>query len=186
MKIRAGDSVVVIAGKDKGKTGTVLRTLTSKDRVVVGDINMRTKHIKATPQRAGQKLRYEASIHVSNLMIVDPKTKKRARIGHSIDEKGKKKRIARQSGAEIAFVKPAKKKTTKTADDADKKEEPKKEKSVNEEPAKEMTTKQPFWSRRGASKSTQEEGDSKDQPPGKEDHSIPSQTSTNRSSQRGS
>mgnify|MGYP000147355603 CR=1 FL=1 len=120
MKIRTGDTVVVISGKDKGKTGQVIRVLASKDRVVVGSINMRTKHVKATPQREGQILKYEASIHASNVMIMDSKTKKRARIGSKVDEKGKKQRMAKQSGGTIVAEK------IKTAKDDSKDEKPKK------------------------------------------------------------
>lgn len=98
MKIRTGDTVVVISGKDKGKTGAVLRVLPIKNRVVVADINMRTRHMKATPQKPGQKVVYEASLNVSNVMLIDPKTKKRTRIGFTTDEKGNKKRIAKASG----------------------------------------------------------------------------------------
>lgn len=99
MKIRVGDHVVILSGKDKGKQGKVMRLVPSQSRVVIEDVNMRTKHIKKTHQSAGQKLTYEAPIHVSNVAIVDPKSKKPTRIGFKIDEKtGKKVRIARSSG----------------------------------------------------------------------------------------
>ncbi len=68
MKIHAGDIVVVISGKDKGKTGRVLRILQGKDRLVVAGVNMRTRHVRKTPQRPGQRIRYEAGIHVSNVI----------------------------------------------------------------------------------------------------------------------
>lgn len=105
MKIRTGDSVVIIAGKDKGKTGAVLRVLENKGRVVVAGINMRTRHMKATPQRPGEKIQYEASIHSSNVMLIDPKTKKRTRIGTSTDDKGKTQRIAKRSGEALPHKK---------------------------------------------------------------------------------
>ncbi len=99
MRIRTGDTVAIISGKDKGKSGTVLRVLREKDRVIVETVNMRTKHIRRTPQQAGQKIRYEASIHVSNVMLVDPKTKKPTRIRYLIDAKtGNKQRVAVKSG----------------------------------------------------------------------------------------
>ena len=101
MKIRTGDTVAIISGKDKGKTGTVLRVLREKDRVIVESVNMRTKHIRRTPQQAGQKIKYEASIHVSNVMLVDPKTKKPTRIRYEIDAKGVKQRIAVKSGEKL-------------------------------------------------------------------------------------
>ena len=100
MKIAKGDSVVVITGKDKGKTGTVLSVLKNKNKVVVAGINMRTKHVKKTPQRAGEKITYEGSIAVSNVMLVDPKTSKRTRVGYKVTEKGKV-RVAKRSGETI-------------------------------------------------------------------------------------
>ncbi len=101
MNIHTGDSVVIITGKDKGKTGKVLRVLEKKNRVVVADCNIRTKHVKKTAQSAGQRVQYEASLHASNVMLIDNKTKKRTRIGYSKDEKGKKNRIAKKSGEVI-------------------------------------------------------------------------------------
>lgn len=101
MRISQGDSVVVISGKDKGKKGTVMRVLHSENRVIVGGINMITKHIKRTPQSEGRRVKLEHSIHVSNIMIVDPKTGKPTRIGYRIDEKGKKVRIAKKSGTPL-------------------------------------------------------------------------------------
>lgn len=117
MKIHTGDVVTVITGKDKGKQGTVTRVLESKSRVVVEGINMRTRHIKKTTQAPGQRIQYEASIHVSNVAILDPKTKKPTRIGYKIDAKtGKKLRIAKASGELITkAVTKAASKTTKTA-----------------------------------------------------------------------
>src|SRR3989344_5032398 len=99
MKIHTGDTVYVISGKDKGKTGTVLRILHEQNRVVVEGVNMRVRHIKKTSQAPGQRVKYEASLSASNVMILDPKTKKPTRIGYKVDEKtGAKKRIARKSG----------------------------------------------------------------------------------------
>jgi large subunit ribosomal protein L24 len=111
MKLRTGDTVVIISGKDKGKTGSILRILPNTNRVVVTDINMRTRHIKATPQQPGQKIRYEASINASNVMLVDPKTKKRTRVGYAT-EKGKKFRIAKKSGEKITGSSKTKAKAT--------------------------------------------------------------------------
>lgn len=120
MKIHTGDVVTVIAGKDKGKQGTVTRVLAEKSRVVVEGINMRTRHIKKTEQSAGQRIVYEASIHVSNVMILDPKTKKPTRIGYKIDPKtGHKSRIAKASGEVIVkAVTKSEKKTKTTAEKA--------------------------------------------------------------------
>lgn len=164
MKLRSGDTVVVISGKDKGKTGTILRTLPNKNRVVVADINMRTRHVKATPQQAGQKITYEASIDVSNVMLVDPKSKKRTRIGYAVND-GKKQRIAKASGEKVTATKPAKSKT--------------------EAAAKEETTKakKGFWNR---SKATEDKHDVDTGSHMQEDHSVPDQTGANtRSHSRG-
>lgn len=98
MKIKKDDIVVIIAGKDKGKEGKILRTIASKERVVVEGANMRTKHFKKTKERPGQKLEFEAPMHVSNVMLIDPKTKKRTRVGYIKDKSGKKVRIAKKSG----------------------------------------------------------------------------------------
>ena len=97
MKLHTGDSVVVIAGKDKGKVARILRILLEQDRVVVAGVNMRTRHIKKTVQGPGRTVRYEASIHRSNVMLVDPKTKKRSRIGFEM-RGNKKERVAKRSG----------------------------------------------------------------------------------------
>ncbi|UPA22791.1 50S ribosomal protein L24 [Candidatus Peribacteria bacterium] len=122
MKIHTGDVVVIMTGKDKGKQGTVTRVLETKSRVVVEGINMRTRHIKKTAQGPGQRVTYEASIHVSNVAILDPKTKKPTRIGYKIDEKtGRKSRIAKASGEVIvkAVTKAATEKSTKKSDTKD-------------------------------------------------------------------
>lgn len=148
MKIHTGDTVVVISGKDKGKQGTVIRVLASQNRVVVEGINMRVRHIKKTTQQAGQRITYEASIHASNVMIVDPKTKKPTRVGYKVDEKtGKKSRVALASGeviAKAATAKASKAGGKKTAAKTEDKEEKKTEKA---EAPKGPATKQPFWKR---------------------------------------
>lgn len=157
MKIHTGDIVTVIAGKDKGKQGTVVRVLAEKNRVVVEGINMRVRHIKKTPQQAGQRISYEASIHASNVMIIDPKTKKPTRIGYLIDEKtGAKKRIAKASGEVIVkAVTKAEKKTAKKGSkgtDGTKVTEAKAEEKKTEKAAKPADSaapkKQPFWKRK--------------------------------------
>lgn len=156
MKIRTGDTVVIITGKDKGKQGKVLRVFPTKNRLVVEGANMRIRHIKKTAQQAGQRISYEASLDASNVMIIDPKTKKPTRIGYTIDAKtGKKTRIAKKSGEEIkgvAVTKTAKttKKTTTTTTLASAKSDDKKDVSV--------PIKQPFWKRGSKGKGTVEEG----------------------------
>ena len=101
MHVKTGDKVVVISGKDKGKQGVVLKALPKKDRVVVEGVNMMKKHQKPTQMNPeGGILETEASIHVSNVMHVDPKTNEPTRIGKNIED-GKKVRIAKKSGQEI-------------------------------------------------------------------------------------
>ena len=98
MNFKVGDKVVVIAGKDKGKEGKIIKTLKNDNKVVVEGINMVTKHVKPTAQNEnGGIIKVEAPIHASNVMILDPKTKKRTRIAHEIDENGKKHRISVKS-----------------------------------------------------------------------------------------
>lgn len=148
MKLHTGDTVVVITGKDKGKQGTILRVLETNNRVVVEGINMRIRHIKKTQNQAGQRLSYEASIHASNVMILDPKTKKPTRIGYKIDPKtGKKSRIALLSGEVIAKSATAKaSKPTKKTDKSEATEE-KKTTKTSEKPT--TPAKTPFWKRGG-------------------------------------
>ena len=98
MNFKVGDKVVVIAGNDKGKEGKIIKTLKNDNKVVVEGINMVTKHVKPSAQNEnGGIIKVEAPIHVSNVMILDPKTKKRTRIAHEIDENGKKHRISVKS-----------------------------------------------------------------------------------------
>ena len=101
MNFKTGDKVVVIAGKDKGKEGKILSVLRKENRVVVENVNMVKKHVKGNGQTAGSINEVESSIHASNVMIIDPKTKKPTRIGHSTDKKGKKIRIAKKSNESI-------------------------------------------------------------------------------------
>lgn len=100
MKIRKNDSVVVISGNSKGKTGKVLKVFPSENRVIVEGINLRKRHTKANQKNPqGGITEKEAPINVSNVMILDPKTNEKTRIGAKliIDEKTGKKRSARVS-----------------------------------------------------------------------------------------
>ena len=102
MRIKKGDTVEVISGKDKGKKGKVVRTLPKLDRVVVEGVNIVTKHEKPKgPQNPGGINKVEAQIHVSNVMYYDTKTNKRSRIGYKV-ENGKKVRVLKSSGATIS------------------------------------------------------------------------------------
>ncbi len=93
-RIRAGDEIVVIAGKDKGRRGTVVKVL-SKNRVVVENINMVKKHQKPNPNQgiAGGIIEKEAPLHASNVMLYNPVTKKGDRVGIKVLEDGEKKRF---------------------------------------------------------------------------------------------
>ncbi|MBI2634266.1 50S ribosomal protein L24 [Candidatus Peregrinibacteria bacterium] len=97
MKLKLNDNVVVIAGKDKGKKGSIIRILRKQNRVVVDKINMITKHIKKTAQKPGERVHLPAPLHASNVMLIDPSTKKRSRIGYRRLENGKKVRISKKS-----------------------------------------------------------------------------------------
>lgn len=102
MNFKIGDEVVVITGSDKGKTGKIVKTLKDENKVVVEGVNIVKKHQKPTGQETGGILEIEAPINASNVMIVDPKTKKRTRIGHTTDTKtGKKIRITKKSNEKI-------------------------------------------------------------------------------------
>ena len=101
MKLKTGDKVVVIAGKDKGKEGLITKVLKADNKVVVEGVNIVKKHNKPNGADGGTITEMEAPIHASNVMIIDPKTKKPTRIGHSTDKKGKKIRIAKKSNESI-------------------------------------------------------------------------------------
>jgi len=101
LKIKKGDKVVVIAGKDKGKTGEVTRVILEENRVVVSGINMMTKHAKPTQTSAGGLNRVEAPIQVSNVALADPKTGKATKVGYKTLADGKKVRVAKKSGEEL-------------------------------------------------------------------------------------
>jgi large subunit ribosomal protein L24 len=100
-KIKRNDQVIVIAGKDKGKKGRVLRIIVAKNRVLVEGVGMIKKHVKPNPQAniAGGILQQEAPIHISNVALVDSEGKK-TRVGFQI-EGDKKTRIARSNGGAI-------------------------------------------------------------------------------------
>ena len=100
-KIRKGDYVVVLTGKDKGKTGEVLRILPKENRVLVQGVNMVRRHQKQTPKQDAGIIAIEAPINLSNVAIEDPKDGKPTRIGYKILKDGRKVRFARRSGEVI-------------------------------------------------------------------------------------
>ena len=112
-KIKKGDLVVVIAGRDRGKQGRVLEVMTEQDRIVVEGVQRVTKHVKAGRSNRGTRTggieTVEAPIHVSNVMLVDPETKKGTRVGYRTEEierdgrtRTNRVRIAKRSGKDIA------------------------------------------------------------------------------------
>ena len=111
-KIKKGDLVVVIAGRDKGKQGRVLEVIQGKDRIVVEGVQRMTHHVKAGQTSRGTRTggieTREAAIHVSNVMLVDPETKKGTRVGYrteEIERDGRTRtvrvRVAKRSGKDI-------------------------------------------------------------------------------------
>lgn len=183
MRIHTGDTVLVIAGKDKGKQGTVLRVLS--DRLVVSDVNMRTRHIRKTTQGPGQRLKYEASLAACNVMILDPKTKKPSRMGVRTDEKGHKVRFAKVSGEIVTAGKvtmkggpkaaPLKKASPASAEAMAGREGKEKAEVASTEVQKVAgPQKKPFWKRLSfGAEAVQEEGEGKARPA---DGSVPEQT----------
>ena len=103
-RIRKGDQVMIISGKDRGKTGTVLAVMPKKERVTVEGLNMIKRHQRPTQTAArpagGGVIEREGPIHVSNVMLVDPKDGKPTRIGIEIED-GKRLRVSKRSGARL-------------------------------------------------------------------------------------
>ena len=102
LHIKKNDTVVVLAGEDKGKTGKVLKVLVEKNRALVEGVNMVSKSTKPSAKNPqGGIVKQEAPIHISNLSLVDPKSGKATRVGIKVTGDGKKVRIAKKSGEEI-------------------------------------------------------------------------------------
>jgi large subunit ribosomal protein L24 len=97
LKVKKGDKVVVITGRDKGKRGEILEVLRAENRVVVQGINMAQRHQKQTMRQEGGIHQKELPIHVSNVALIDPKTDKPTRVGYKMDGE-RKVRVARRSG----------------------------------------------------------------------------------------
>ena len=100
-KIRKGDNVVVLSGRDKGKTGDVLKVLPKEGRAMVSGVNMVQRHQRQTPNQEGGIIAKTAPIHLSNLALADPKDGKATRVGFRIGENGEKVRVAKRSGEVI-------------------------------------------------------------------------------------
>jgi len=105
MKIKKGDSVIVLSGKDRGKDGTVTRAFPKKDKVLIEGVNLIKKHQKSQKRgQAGQIVERPMPVHVSNVALKDKKSNKPVRVGYTTEGEGetqKKVRIARQSGEKI-------------------------------------------------------------------------------------
>ncbi|WFA22809.1 50S ribosomal protein L24 [Paenibacillus mucilaginosus] len=102
MHVKKEDTVIVITGKDKGKKGRVIAAFPRENRVLVEGVNMIKKHAKPSQQNPqGGILNQEAPIHVSNVMLVDPKSGQPTRVGYKVLENGKKVRVAKKSGEVI-------------------------------------------------------------------------------------
>ena len=101
LKIKKGDTVIVLTGKDKGKQGEILAVMPKENRVVVKGINVVKKSTRASATTPGGIVEKELSIHASNVALADPKSGKATRVGYKIGAKGEKTRIAKKSNQSI-------------------------------------------------------------------------------------
>ncbi|TDT99706.1 MULTISPECIES: 50S ribosomal protein L24 [Azorhizobium] len=100
-KIKKGDKVVVLAGRDKGRTGEVLQVLPKEERALVRGVNVVKRHQRQTAQSEGGIISKEAPIHLSNIAVADPKDGKPTRVGFEVLDDGRKVRVAKRSGERI-------------------------------------------------------------------------------------
>ncbi len=98
LRIKKGDEVIVITGKEKGKKGNVLRVLPKESRAIVQGVNMVKRHTRPSATTPGGIIEKEAPIHISNLALVDPKSGEATRVGYRVLEDGRKVRYAKRSG----------------------------------------------------------------------------------------
>ena len=101
LKIKRGDTVMVISGKEKGKRGEVEQVLPRENRVVVGGVNVRTRHSRPTQNNQQGLYTFAAPIHVSNVMLVDPDSGEPTRVGYRFTEGGEKVRVSKRTGKDI-------------------------------------------------------------------------------------
>jgi large subunit ribosomal protein L24 len=104
MKLRTDDEVIVISGKDKGKTGKIIRVEPAKDRVYVEGVNMVKRHQRPNPGRPNAPvgvIEREGPVHVSNVALLDPQERKPTRVGTRRTEQGTRLRVAKRSGTEM-------------------------------------------------------------------------------------
>jgi large subunit ribosomal protein L24 len=97
LKVKKGDKVVVITGRDKGKSGEILKVLREENRVIVQGVNLAQRHQKQSMSQEGGIVQKELTIHVSNVALIDPKSEKPTRVGYKMDGE-RKVRVARRSG----------------------------------------------------------------------------------------
>jgi large subunit ribosomal protein L24 len=100
-KIKKGDKVVVLAGRDKGRTGEVLKVMPTEERAIVRGVNLVKRHTRQTAQTEGGIISKESTIHLSNLACADPKDGKATRVGFKVLDDGRKVRVAKRSGEMI-------------------------------------------------------------------------------------
>ncbi|MDQ3841077.1 MAG: 50S ribosomal protein L24 [Actinomycetota bacterium] len=100
-RIRRGDTVVVISGKEKGKRGEVERVIPAKSRVVVSGVNVRTRHARPSQQNQEGLYTFDAPIHISNVMLIDPSSGEPTRVGYRFTDSGEKVRVSKKSGEDI-------------------------------------------------------------------------------------
>ena len=101
MKLKKGDDVVVLSGRDRGKKGEILRMIPKENRAIVQGVNVVKRHTRPSSSQPGGIVEKEAPIHVSNLALADPKDGKATRVGYKFLEDGRKVRVARRSGEVI-------------------------------------------------------------------------------------
>ena len=98
LRLKKGDKVIVITGKDKGKTGEITKVFVKENKVLVSGVNMAKRHTKPSQENAGGIVSKEMPIHISNVAYVDPKTSKPTRLGVKVEKDGRKVRVAKKSG----------------------------------------------------------------------------------------
>ncbi|MDQ3589621.1 MAG: 50S ribosomal protein L24 [Actinomycetota bacterium] len=101
LKIKRGDTVVVISGKEKDKRGEVEQVLPKENRVVVGGVNVRTRHARPTQNNQQGLYTFAAPIHVSNVMLVDPDSGEPTKVGYRFTDSGEKLRVSKKTGKDI-------------------------------------------------------------------------------------
>lgn len=102
MKLKKGDHVVVVSGKDKGKTGTIHEVFPAENKIVIEGIALKKRHMKGGRGAAGQIIEAPRAIDASNVMLMDPETKKGTRVGRKVADDGKIVRVAKKSGKVLA------------------------------------------------------------------------------------